>query len=243
MDSQDATPTPAKTGRSPRAGVLRYSAVELLVALVVLLVAFPFADEMRHGRIIETALLTLVLCMAVLAVGARRRTLAVGVVLGALAVAGQWADQFRAGVIPPPAIVAASLVFVVFVVSQLLRFILRAPLVNLEVLSAGISAYLLLAMVWSLLYTFIAHLNPNSFAFAQGPGSGQSMTGFTSLYFSMVTICTVGYGDVVPVSGVARMLASAEAVTGMLFVTVLIARLVALYSTERSSEGRDKQQE
>jgi hypothetical protein len=55
------------------------------------------------------------------------------------------------------------------------------------------------------------------------------------LYFSFITLSTVGYGDITPVSKVARMLAAAEATTGLLYVAVLIARLVAIQATPKKS--------
>ena len=57
------------------------------------------------------------------------------------------------------------------------------------------------------------------------------MNGSNALYYSFVTLTTMGYGDILPVSRVARMLAILEATTGVLFMSVLIAKLVALYST------------
>jgi hypothetical protein len=56
------------------------------------------------------------------------------------------------------------------------------------------------------------------------------MSGFTAIYFSFTTLMNVGYGDITPVADVARMLAMLEAMTGTLFVGVMIARLVSLYS-------------
>ena len=61
------------------------------------------------------------------------------------------------------------------------------------------------------------------------------MDGFNAFYFSFITLSTVGYGDITPVSRIARWLAAMEAMTGLLYVAVLIARLVALY---RSGEGK-----
>jgi hypothetical protein len=66
------------------------------------------------------------------------------------------------------------------------------------------------------------------------------MQGFNAFYFSFVTLSTVGYGDITPVSKVARMLAALEAMTGLLYVAVLIARLVSLYSAPGSAEQREK---
>ena len=69
--------------------------------------------------------------------------------------------------------------------------------------------------------------------------AANAMKGFTALYFSFATLCTVGYGDILPVSGVARMLAILEAGVGVFYVAILISRLVALHSSEsliRSAE-------
>ena len=56
------------------------------------------------------------------------------------------------------------------------------------------------------------------------------MSGFTAIYFSFITLATLGYGDITPAADIARMLAMLEAMTGTLFVGVMIARLVSLYS-------------
>jgi hypothetical protein len=60
------------------------------------------------------------------------------------------------------------------------------------------------------------------------------MQGFQALYFSFITLNTIGHGDIVPVSKLARMLAIVEAVAGMFYVTLLIARLVSLYSANQA---------
>jgi uncharacterized membrane protein len=63
------------------------------------------------------------------------------------------------------------------------------------------------------------------------------MNSHNALYFSFVTLCTVGYGDIVPLSLMARMLSILEAITGLFYMTVLVARLVALYSSEGPRPG------
>jgi hypothetical protein len=69
------------------------------------------------------------------------------------------------------------------------------------------------------------------------------MDSFNAIYFSFVTLSTVGFGDITPVSRFARMLAISEASTGIIYVTVVIARLVALYSSERRHERPDGREE
>jgi hypothetical protein len=126
-----------------------------------------------------------------------------------------------------------GLVLIAFVVANLLRFVLRAPSVNAEVLCGSISAYLMLGIIWTIAYWLVDQLTPGAFAFNSGV-EGQSMRGFNAFYFSFITLSTVGYGDITPVSKVARMLAAMEAMTGLLYVAVLIARLVAIYSSPKS---------
>ncbi|MEO8429729.1 MAG: potassium channel family protein [Verrucomicrobiota bacterium] len=72
-------------------------------------------------------------------------------------------------------------------------------------------------------------------AFMAGPVSSHTMKGFTGLYFSFITLSTVGYGDIVPISGMARMLAMMEAMAGTFYVAILISRLVAVYSSRGPS--------
>src|SRR5262249_15153839 len=114
------------------------------------------------------------------------------------------------------------------------RFVLRAPSVTSEVLCASISAYLMLGLIWTLAYWLVDRLSPGG-AFAFNTNTGEhSINGFTRFYFSFVPLGTLGYRDITPGSKFARWLAAMEAMTGLLYVAVLIARLVALYSTPKS---------
>jgi hypothetical protein len=116
-------------------------------------------------------------------------------------------------------------------VLHLLRFILRAPRIDSEVLCADVAGYLMVGLLWAGTYIFTARLVPGSFVFSVGPAGSDAMKGFTALYYSFITFTTVDYGDIVPVSGAARMLAMMEAMTGTLYMAVLIARLVSLYTS------------
>jgi hypothetical protein len=215
----------------------RFSAIELLVALVALFVSFPFIESLPSGALIESILLTVVLVSALLAIATRRRILIVAALLSLPALIGRWLNHYRPDLVPPEVFLIGGIVFVLFVVGNLLRFVLNAPSVNTEVLCASISAYLLLGLLWTLGYWLIAALIPDAFAFNASTVADRSMKGLNGLYFSFITLSTVGYGDITPVSKVARMLAAAEATTGLLYVAVLIARLVALHATRKSNES------
>src|SRR5215472_12812223 len=80
-------------------------------------------------------------------------------------------------------------------------------------------------------------IDPGRSLFFQHECRDQSINGFTGFYFSFITLSTVGYGDIIPVSRIARWLAAMEAMTGLLYVAVLIARLVAMYSSPKSKDS------
>ncbi len=215
----------------------RFSTVQLLIALAVFFIWAPFVEEIEGGELIVSGLFSLVLLAGVVAVADRKRVLVIAIVLAIPAIAGRWINHFRPDLIPPAVFLVAGLILIAFVVGNLLRFVLRAPSVNTEVLCASISAYLMLGLMWTIAYWLVDQLTPGgAFSFNTNAGP-HSMSGFTGFYFSFVTLSTVGYGDITPVSRIARWLAAMEAMTGLLYVAVLIARLVSLYSSPKSDDS------
>ena len=218
----------------------RFSTVQLLIALALLFTCAPFVEEIKGGHLILSFLFSLVLLSAVLAVANRKRVLVIALVLAIPAIAGRWINNFRPDLVPPAVFLVGGLILIIFVVAHLLRFILRAPSVTTEVLCASISAYLMLGLMWTMAYWLVDQLTPGgAFSFNTNAGT-RSINGFNGFYFSFITLSTVGYGDITPVSKVARMLAAMEAMTGLLYVAVLIARLVSLYSAPGPAEHREK---
>ncbi|MBV8968632.1 MAG: hypothetical protein JO331_06160, partial [Verrucomicrobia bacterium] len=170
----------------------RFSVRYILAALILNLLISPFVDQLGTGDMIETTLMTLVLLSTVISIVGGWRVL-VGIVLVTPAVAGQWLNY----VWPITTIYiitrAAGLLFIGFVVAELLRYIEHAPRVDSEVLCAAVAGYLLAGLAWSLAYDLLDHLDPNAFVFNLPSRGSQSMRGFTSLYFSFITLATVGY--------------------------------------------------
>ena len=242
--SQQASPASEpvpKTERPSRIGNFRFSAAQFLAALILMLVTAPFVEDLKNGEAIDGALMTLVLVSGVLAVGRNRRTLVLGVVLLLPVVVARWGGQFRPDLLPSEVHNIFALVFITFVEFQLLHFIFRARRVDSEVLCAGISGYLLLGVLWTSAYMLVSRLNPadathaGAFSFNIGPQSPHPLPLFDAYYFSFITLSTVGYGDITPLSHAARTLAMTEAMTGTLYMAVLISRLVALYSSQTQS--------
>ena len=218
----------------------RFSTVQLLIALALLFTCAPFVEEIKGGHLILSFLFSLVLLSAVLAVANRKRVLVIALVLAIPAIAGRWINNFRPDLVPPAVFLVGGLILIIFVVGHLLRFVLRAPVVTTDVLCASISAYLMLGLMWTMAYWLVDQLTPGgAFSFNTNAGP-RSINGFNAFYFSFITLSTVGYGDITPVSTIARWLAAMEAMTGLLYVAVLIARLVSLYSAPGSTEHREE---
>ena len=209
---------------------LQVSFVGFLAALVLLLVATPFVQGVSKGPLFEAVLYTLVMCTGLLASGFRRRLTFPTV---SLALAAIWLNQLWPTNCPALTFIVPAMAFLGLVITSMLSFILRAKRVDANVLCAGISVYLILGLLWGQAYTLVGQVDPDAFASGIHPGTAATMSGFTSLYFSFTTLATLGYGDITPATNVARMLAMVEAMTGTLFVSVMIARLVSLHSASR----------
>ena len=210
----------------------RLSVAHLLVAIVVMFVVAPFADAILFGRLIESMVFTAMLLAAVNAVGGRRRTLIVAALLMMPALLTRWIDHISPGLLPHWPSHIATVVFVSFVIWQLLRFVMSAPLVTAEVLCAALSIYLLYAVAWAYLYMLLVMVRPDAFVWTAPRAAQSPLTGFTALYFSFEILTALAFGDILPVSNVARMMTLVEVTSGIFYVAILIARLVGLYSSE-----------
>jgi hypothetical protein len=129
----------------------------------------------------------------------------------------------------------------------ILVFVFRRGSITLDGVFAAVAAYLLIAFAFAEVYLLLQMSAPDSFRFPApdaaeiGPSLASSM-----LYFSFVTIATLGYGDVLPHSETARMLAVIEAVVGQFYVAVIVALLVSKFiaptaagqATTRSVDSR-----
>lgn len=114
-----------------------------------------------------------------------------------------------------------------FAALRALRFSLSSVRVDAEHLCAALSAYLLAGVFLGVTYSAVEHFAPGSLLVGGAPlQSGLALA--DGIYFSFVTLATLGYGDVVPASAVARGLAVFEAIFGQLFLAVMVGRLVSL---------------
>jgi hypothetical protein len=201
-------------------------------------VVLPFVDTIPYGRLAEASIFTVVLLCAMNAIGRRRRTLIAAALLVSPALVTRWIDHLYPGLLPVWPSLVSVVVFVTFVIWHLLRFVMSTQKVTSEVLCAAISIYLLFAVAWAYLYTLLAASHPEAFKFTVDGAQGE-ITGFTAIYFSAEILTALAFGDIVPISNVARMMTLVEATCAVFYVTILIARLVAVYSHANSQPKPD----
>lgn len=215
----------------------------LLACLTLLLLSAPAVQLMRSmlpnalPGIMVTALFTAMLLSAVFAVCNSRRTITAGLSLAVPTIVFQVLGVF----VQNPVIVIVNHVFAVgflgFTIVILLRFLFSVRRVTLNMIWASLCVYLLLGVLWAEVYSLVAVLDRRSFHYnlLEEAESRDELMQFGDaksiypLYFSLVTLTTLGYGDIVPLSATARMLAVVEAMMGQLYLAVLVARLVGLH--------------
>lgn len=203
-----------------------------------MIAASPFLSLIDRGGLIESILWTLVMISAAMFVGMRRGLLLLAICLVTPAVISRWLHDFRPDLFPGGVSMVAGLLFTGFVVVHMLRFILSVEAVDSETLCAAVATFLMLGMLWGFAYKLTSSALPHSFVSAEG-APRQLLNTFDAFYFSYSTLTTLGYGDITPFTPVARMLAIFEAMTGMLYVAILIARLVAIHSSAQGRTGSD----
>ena len=205
----------------------------------VLLMALLFmmtGQAVLTGRVedfVGAILLTLVMLAALGAVADTRKRIAVAVSLsipGCLLLIATTVSR-------QPAIVAASsvviVVFLGFAAAAILQYVFRARLVDRSVILASVCVYLIMAVLWAQAYGLMELLHPGSLAFPPVDASG---TRAVMQYFSFITITSTGYGDILPVTPLARATAATEALVGQLYLVVLVSRLVGLYTSQEAKE-------
>jgi len=209
-----------------------YRMTVLLAALVLLLLLGPWFAGVRGGRLISVLAGGAIPVAGVYAVMGRNRPLAAAIALAILGAATSVWSLFSdsRGVLLAASIL--SLAFYALVAAVLLRHVFRSGGVSHDTLAAAACVYVLLGWIWWFAYGSLEILEPGSFA---GLSPFEAGGRIDLLYFSFVTLTTLGYGDVTPAAPRAMSLAIVEAVTGVLFLAVLIARLVSLYRAPEAS--------
>ena len=234
----------------------------LLGAMLLLLLSAPVVPRLWSPTLAHftvNLVYGLILLSAVFAVSQSRTSVLIATLL-ALPAFLLHELRFLLG---PDALLGASHVFSVcllaYTIFVLLKYLFSSERVTLNTICAALCVYLLIGLLWANVYSLTEIVEPGAFVdnvaadaepvAADADRKAMRLDGVKSiypLYFSLVTLTTLGYGDIVPTAPAARMLAAVEAVVGQLYLAVLVARLVGLHISQsregsRSSDRRDEE--
>jgi voltage-gated potassium channel Kch len=201
--------------------------VWLLVLLLVFLILNPLLEKDQLGEAVLLFSMYATLISAIRALSERTRVRWPAVLLAAfsiLAMAAAHLYPLRSLLIVNWAILAA---FFAVVSVGLFAYLGRPGTVTDDRIFVSVSLYLLLGMLWFSLYNMLEAIHPGSFVQASAPAS--ALPRGTMIYLSLATLTTLGYGDIVPMTPISRMVAALEAVAGVLYIAITVARLVSGY--------------
>ena len=204
----------------------------LFCALLALIVTVPFLEESTAGRVALNGLSLLVLIAGAAAIGRGATPLVMAGLLAFPAAALQIVALFYD---MPGVLVlswAFSAAFYFLLASYLLTYVLRREVLTMDKLYGAAAAFLLLAVLWTYLYAILLVFHPGALTMNAEPISSAPFS--TLMFFSVATLTSTGMSDVLPLHPIARMLCSLQMITGVLFITVLIARPAGTYPPERS---------
>ena len=200
------------------------------VLLFALLIQLLFSGMFHEGQIVPIILRGGVLVAAIFMTADSKNHLIIGLLLGipALILTSVF-DPLKNESLAWITYINVLLLYL-FILRLMLGQIFNAKVISLNTIGLALCTYIIIGTVWVLFYTPVLAMNPNAFThpIMDDPDPIHTLT-----YFSYVTLATLGYGDISPVSNIARNLAIIEAVTGTLFLAVLISRLVGSYASRR----------
>ena len=221
----------------------------LFAVLIIFFLMGPIVELMnfRQGlaRTVFTATFAVMMVAAVLAISRSKRLLMIAVLL---AVPTFVADIFRAWFGTRISFLVdhtISMLFLGFIIVVILGYLFTQDRVTADLIFASLCVYLLLGTLWAVAYSTLVLLDPHAFSYPLMSDSSADLRFGTeattaAFYFSLVTMTTLGYGDIVPMSSGAKILASLQAVLGQLYLAVLVARLVGLHISQSRQESANE---
>jgi hypothetical protein len=202
----------------------------LLGILILLLVVFPVLQDMARPILLTCVVASVFVAgVAIVETGPRRVRIAVGLAFLQLTFVGLsllFADRS----LPYAGIVSLALatmtVLICYCIYCVMRYVLQSNRITRDQIYAGISVYLMLGFAFGCIYFLTSILLPGSFSV--NVAALNNSGGTDLMYFSFVTLATLGYGDITPIARFARALTQLEALAGSLYMAVFMARLVSM---------------
>ena len=194
----------------------------LLLAQIVLLLVPPILDYLKWEWI-TTLCITGVILISAIIVSTTRQHVVIGLILALASLTAFWIeDQLNQ---TGASVVANGLgaLFFTYMGARLAARVASRDSIDLDAILAAITGYIFIGLIGSFVVETVEILSPGSFNLPEGSD------GYVYAYFSFVTITTLGYGDIAPISPLARAVSTLLAIGGQIYITVILAMIVGRY--------------
>ena len=201
-----------------------------LISLVALILIYPFVEGGVVGAILLDVFRSAILISGIYAVSHSGRMIILGSVIGVPAMALSIANLFLHD---DRLLVFGTILWIIFYLVTLISIlhkIIQSRRGRADEIFGAISAYLLMGLMWGMIYVIIEKVYPDSFYFDFHTNADAMISWSDFIFYSFSTLTTLGYGDILPILPFARSFAIIEMIIGMMYIAVIIARLVALYT-------------
>jgi len=209
----------------------------LLICLLIFILFFPVLS--LHRVLIKHLLFMSIVFFGTFSLNFVKRAQKILIASGTVTIFLNWLDHFFTNYVLDLVFFFSFFCFNLFIVVFMVRHIAKSKKINLTIIINSINGYLLVGILGAVLLAmteilqkFLYHLDTGAINFAGGTAEGFH----DFLYFSFVTLTTLGYGDVTPVSAFAKSVTLMIAVTGQLYLTILIAMLVGKFLSRTETD-------
>jgi len=197
----------------------------LLISILILLLLSPILKSFFRLKILIDIFFSMIFISGIYAVSQKKRHVYISSFLAVSMLLTIWATYL----IEVPGLSLSGtfcgIAFFIYMIITILIYIFNQDRVNREVIYAAVVVYLLMGVLWAFVYGAVEHIQTHSFL---GIEDAIGDKRFVFLYYSFVTLTTLGYGDISPATPMASSLAILEAIIGQLYLVVQIAWLVGL---------------
>ena len=204
----------------------------LLTSLVLTFTVAPFFEERGVATQLLNIFLVMSLIFSVIVVGRSKVSFMIVLVLSLPMLVSSLHYSLQEEQTFSIVFASTTALFFMYISVMVLKKIFTTKEVDVNLILGAICVYLLIGVVWALIYSLIAALVPGSFEFVGKTVIPAHIKDF--MYYSLVTMTTLGYGDITPLSAPAKSMAAMQALLGQIYIAIIIARLVGLHMQQKS---------
>jgi len=211
----------------------KHGFLSLLVGLVSLIVVYPFSYKLPYANLVLDLFISFILIFSIYSFSHKRLILIISLSLALPAFIISWSKYFFTNPLLSQIEIIFRALFFGYILCVLILGIFRAKRVTTNTIYGSICIYLLMGLTWAFIYTFLELTYPGSFTstlpeFDVNRDLREGIT-LRLVYYSYVTLTTLGYGDITPVTPPAQLISTLEAITGQLYLAILVARLIGMH--------------